>query len=101
MMVLRNVFQATYGQGGRLAAEIAAGQKEMAPAMGQRRWRVMTDFGGPFDTVVLEVEVESLAEWEQIRPKLFQDSRFQESMARAVPLIAHGRSEFWTVEAEG
>ena len=31
------------------------------------RVRILTDLSGPFDTVVQEIEVESLAEWERLR----------------------------------
>jgi hypothetical protein len=67
----------------------------------QRRWRVLTDLSGAFDTVVLEVEAESLAEWDRARGVLFQSPAFQESMAQMQDLIISGRNECWTVEAEG
>ena len=65
-----------------------------------RRWRVLTDLSGPFDTVIQEVEAESLAEWEQARAKLFGLPSFRESMSRMQGMIVSGRNELWTVEGE-
>lgn len=48
---------------------------------GDHRWKVMTDLSGPFDTVVQEIEVASLAEWEIIRSRLFASAAFREAMA--------------------
>jgi hypothetical protein len=62
---------------------------------------VLTDLSGSFDTVVLEVESESLAEWEQVRARLFQAQSFRESMARTQGMIVSGRNELFTIEAEG
>ncbi len=50
---------------------------------------------------MLEIEVESLAEWEQTRPRLFQSQAFRESMQRTQGLIVNGRNEVYTIEAEG
>lgn len=102
MIVVRTVFQASFGHGGELAAQFGDVNRAMMEELGvQRRWRVLTDLSGPFDTVVLEVEVENLAEWEQARPRLFASQSFQESMARTQGLVVSGRNELYTVEAEG
>jgi hypothetical protein len=77
----------------------------MAEAGAPRRWRVLTDLSGPFDTVVQEVGAESLAEWEKMRTRLFElaaiRESFRESMARMQELVESGRNELWTIEAEG
>ncbi|MDQ3539615.1 MAG: hypothetical protein M3440_02905 [Chloroflexota bacterium] len=106
MIVVRTVFQAKPGRGGELASRMAANSPRitegMTEQMGvQRRWRVLTDLSGPFDTVVFEVEFENLAESERARPILFQLPAFQEHMAQAQELIAGGHNELWTIEAEG
>jgi hypothetical protein len=62
------------------------------------RARVLTDLSGPFNTVVQEVEVESLAEWEQIRGRLFTDPEFQEFQASMDLPYESGRTEFYTIE---
>lgn len=62
---------------------------------------MLTDLSGPFDTIVWEVEAESLAEWETMRVRLFELAAFRDSMARMQELVVSGRNELWTVEAEG
>ena len=102
MIVVRTVMQAKFGRGGELAAQFAEGNRRMMEEIGvQRRWRVLTDLSGTFDTVVLEVEAENLAEWERVRAALFQAQSFRESMARSQELIEAGRNELYTIEAEG
>ena len=61
---------------------------------------LLTDLTGSFDTVVQEVEAESLAEWEQMRSRLFQTTAFRESFGAMQALVVSGRNELWTVEAE-
>lgn len=102
MILVRTVMQAQFGRGGELAAQFVEGNRQMAQEIGvQRRWRVLTDLSGTFDTVVLEVEAESMAEWEQVRAKLFQSQSFRESMARTQGMVVSGRNELYTIEAEG
>jgi hypothetical protein len=102
MIVVRTVMHARFGRGGDLAAEMAQTTKSMMAELGtDRRWRVLTDLGGPFDTVVLEVEAESLSEWDQVRPRIFTSRSFRESMPRTQELVMSGRGETWNVEASG
>jgi hypothetical protein len=102
MVVMRQVFQATFGQGGTLAAAMAAELARMMPGMATpRTWRVLTDLSGPFDTVVLEIEAESLAAHEQGRAEMFASEAFRESIGRTAHLMASGRNEFFTIEAQG
>jgi hypothetical protein len=72
---------------------------------GDHRWKVLSDLSGPFDTVVMEVEVASLAEWESMRSSLFASMAFRESlassMAAARPMTVSGRTAHWTVEGQG
>lgn len=102
MILVRTVMQARFGKGGELAAHfVETNRRLMAELSVQRPWRILTDLSGPFDTVVLEVEAESLAEWERVRGELFRAPAFQDSMARSQDLIASGRNEVFTIEAEG
>ena len=61
--------------------------------------RILTDLSGPFDTVVQELEVESLAEWEKIRAAMFETEALEEvqSEIQESPFES-GRTEFYTVE---
>ena len=106
MIIVRTVFQGSYGKGGELAvAQTAAAKQFIAELGGDHRWKVMTDLSGPFDTVVMEVEVASLAEWESLRSRLFASAAFREAMAASLAathaLTVSGRTEYWTVEAQG
>ena len=102
MIVVRTVLQAKFGKGGELAASFKETSRAMMAEMGtKRRWRVLTDLSGPFDTVIQEVEAESIAEWETLRTKLFQLKAFRDSMAVMQAVVVSGHNELWTVEAEG
>lgn len=103
MIVVRTVFQAQFGKGGELAAITAQGMQQLVQEMGTgSKWRVMTDLSGPFDTVIIEVEEESLAAWEQRRAQMFGAKGFQEMMAKTQALIqGGGRNELYTLESQG
>jgi hypothetical protein len=106
VIIVRTVFQGSYGKGGELAAaQTAAAKQFIAELGGDHRWKVMSDLSGPFDTVVMEVEVASLAEWESMRSRLFASAAFREAMAATMAaaraLTVSGRTEYWTVEGQG
>jgi hypothetical protein len=106
MIIVRTVFQGSYGKGGELAAaETAVAKQFIAEMGGDHRWKVMSDLSGPFDTVVMEVEMASLAEWEGLRSRLFASATFREAMASSLgvarALTVSGRTEYWTVEGQG
>ena len=100
MIVVRFVFQAKFGKAGEVVEGFKEGAEMMRRVAGPNaKVRLLTDLSGPFDTVVQEVELESLAEWEQLRAKIFSDSEFQEAQAASeIPFIS-GRTEFYTLEA--
>ncbi len=82
MIVVRTVLQAKFGTAGRLAASMTEASRAMSAEAGApRRWRVLTDLSGPYDTVIQEVEAESLADWEMMRARMFEMAAFRDSMA--------------------
>jgi len=98
MIFVRIVFQAKFGKGGELAQQMASGGRPP----GGERWRVLTDLAsGPFDTVVMELEMPSLAVWEERRGQVFADPAFRDMQARTADLIESGRTELYTIEAQG
>ena len=103
MIVVRSVLQAQFGKGGELAALVGQAMQQMTQEMGTgSKWRVLTDLSGPFATVVIEVEEESLAAWEQRRAQMFGAQGFQEMMANAQALVqSGGRNELYTLESQG
>ena len=97
MIVVRDVFQAKYGQGGDLVA-LFKEVKEKWPDSANYGYRILTDASGPFFTVVTETEVASLAEWERLIAEVFSLPQFGEWFARMTPLVDSGRREFYTIE---
>ena len=97
MILVRDVFQAKYGQGGDLVA-LFKEVKEKWPESANYGYRILTDASGPFFTVVTETEVASLAEWERLIADVFSLPEFGEWFARMTPLVDSGRREFYTVE---
>jgi hypothetical protein len=95
MVVLRHVFQAKYGK----ANELVAIFKEMGKAQPKMAGRILTDLSGPFFTVVTEVEVESLAEWEKMMREMFKDPKFEQWFQRSAALTESGRREIYTLES--
>ena len=100
MIVVRFVFQAKWGQAGEVAKNYERGAEMMKKIVGlNAKMRLLTDLSGPFDTVVQELELESLAEWERVRSKIFSDPEFQEAQATSENPYISGRTEFYTLEA--
>jgi hypothetical protein len=100
MVLIRFVCQAKFGK----ANEVVAGFKQMQEIIGTLVGqnvgvRILTDLSGPFDTVVQEIEVESLAEWERLRAAIFSNPQVQAAEAASPGIIESGRTEFYTIEA--
>jgi hypothetical protein len=100
-VLVRFICQAKFGK----ASEVVAGFKQSAEIVRTMvgpniRTRILTDLSGPFDTVVQEIEVESLAEWERLRAMIFSNPEVQEAEAAGPSLIESGRTEYYTIEAE-
>lgn len=94
MIVVRGVFQAKYGQGGELVALF----KEAREKWKNYADRILTDASGRFFTVVVETEVESLAEWERRQAEIFAQPEFGEFFAGMTPLVESGSREFYNIE---
>ena len=99
MIVVRIVFQTKWGK-----AQVAVDEFKRAAEMMRRvtgpnaHVRIYTDLSGPFHTVVQEIEVESLAKWEQLRAAMFSSPEFQESELSTGLPYESGRTEFYTLE---
>ena len=97
MILVRMTFQAKFGKAGELANQFKTATRQMSELYGGRS-RVLTDLSGQFDTVVLEIEAENLAQWERNRPQMFASPEFRESFGRTSELIQSGKAEFYTIE---
>ncbi|MEW5985150.1 MAG: hypothetical protein AB1791_00785 [Chloroflexota bacterium] len=97
MIVVRDVFQARYGKGGELVQLLR--QSSEALNVGVKYGsRILTDASGTFFTVVVETEVESLADWEGRIGEVFARPDFGEWFSQMIPLVESGRREFYYVE---
>jgi hypothetical protein len=100
MYIIREVFTAKPGQAGKLAKLF-----NKMPMSGKSR--VMTDMIGPYNTVVMEMEVESLAVWEQEMLKFRRgepdpnmdklDAETKEQLGKYHEMFEGGRREIFEV----
>jgi hypothetical protein len=100
MIVVRYIFQTEWGK----AQETVDSFKEMAQQMKDMMgtdfaMRIYTDLSGPFHTVVQELEVESLAAWEEARKRMFSDPQMQEMDDGGESYLLSGSTELYTLEA--
>lgn len=93
MIVVRNCFTAKPGQAGKLASQL----KEMAKAGNLPNHRVLTDLIGEFNSVVLEYEVESAAEFEERFQGYSTNPQMQEKAKGYTDLWITGRRELLRV----
>jgi len=89
MIVVRNTFTAKPGLAGKLIAQM----KDVASAGNLRNLRFLTDVTGDFNTVVMEHEVESLAELEALMQKYATDPQMREKAKGYTELWQTGRRE--------
>ena len=93
MVIVRNSFIARPGQAGNLAAHL----KEMATAGNLRNFRVMTDLTGDFNHVIMEHQVESASEFEQLLARYASDPQVREKAKGYTDLWTSGRRELYRV----
>lgn len=100
MIVVRFVFQTEWGKADDVVEAFKQSADQMLSLAGpDAKVRIMTDLSGPFHTVVQELELESLAVWEELRGRVFAEPEFQNMQeAREMPFVS-GRTEFYTLEA--
>ena len=95
MIIVRDVYQVKFGKVDALLDIFSDARRGWAQ---NYNYRVLTDASGPFYTVVAELEVASLAEWEQRLSALYANAEFGQWFTRIEPLIESGRREFYKVE---
>jgi hypothetical protein len=67
-------------------------QSGQANSEGEVRARILADLTGRFDTIVFEMEAESLAEFERRRSEMFADPQYQQDAPKMAELIDWGAS---------
>jgi hypothetical protein len=93
MLVVRNCFVAKPGNASKLAAQL----KEASTSAKIPRSRVLTDLTGEFNRVILEYEVESIAEFEAQMKKYATDEAFRAKMKGYTDLWISGSREIMQV----
>jgi hypothetical protein len=98
MLIIREIFTAKPGNASKLAALF---KKVMASLKGVR---ILTDSMGDFNTVVIETEVESLAQYEKMMEEYSSgdffdklDKETKEAMSKYTEMYLTGRREVFKV----
>lgn len=98
MLIVREVFTAKPGQASKLAKLF---KKAWGP---DKNTRVLTDFIGEYNTVVMEMTVKSLAEFEKMmadyksgKPDPKMDPKVAEEMSKYTEMYISGRREVYQV----
>ena len=86
MLIVRNCFIAKPGQASKLAAQLKAAAA-VASNASTSKYRVLTDLTGDFNRVILEFEVENIAEYEKRLKEYQTNTPFREKM--------QGYTDFW------
>jgi hypothetical protein len=95
MLLVREVFVAKPGNASKLAKLF----KDTMPMEDAAKMRIMTDVVGPYNTVVMEYETESLSTWEaeskewdkKVTPEM------QQKMAGYTEMYMEGRREVFRI----
>ncbi|MGE3507661.1 MAG: hypothetical protein AB7N65_02110 [Vicinamibacterales bacterium] len=93
MIVIRNTFTAKPGQAGKLVAHL----KEVGAIGNLRNLRVFTDLTGDFNQVVMEHEVESLADFEALMQRYGTDPQIREKSKTYTEYWITGKREIFRV----
>jgi hypothetical protein len=93
MLIIRNCFVAKPGNASKLAAQL----KEASAVAKIGKHRVLTDLTGEFNRVILEFEVQNLAEFESLQKDYNSNSAFREKMKGYTDLWTTGTREILQV----
>lgn len=89
MLVIRNVFVAKPGK----ASQMAELMKEVMSSRPGPKVRVLTDYVGKFNTVVMEFEVNEMAEYEKQYKQYLSDPEMKEKMKGYADMYQEGYRE--------
>ena len=96
MILNRITFHAKFGKAAQVVEMLKQSSPPSAGAPG--RMRVLTDRTGRFDTVVLEIEAETLADHDRMREAMFAEAANQGQTGEMLEVIDWGEQQFWTIE---
>jgi hypothetical protein len=95
MLIVREVFTCKPGSASKLAAMLKAANAAY-PAM---RTRILTDYAAAFNTVVMEVEVADMAEFDGHMHQYRTNAALRESLKGYTDLYLTGRREVFQIVA--
>ena len=93
MYVLRETFTAKPGMASKLAAHF----KSVTAMMPRAKTRVLTDYVGAFNTVVMETEVSDIGEFDREMKEYTSRPDVQEAMRGYTDMYQSGRREIYRV----
>jgi hypothetical protein len=91
MYVIRETFTAKPGMASKLAKMFS----EMSKEMPGPKSRVLTDFVGPYNTVVWEVEVKEISEFEKMMKEYAAKPEIEKKMAGYTEMYMSGKREIY------
>jgi hypothetical protein len=97
MIVIRNVFRLKFGKAREALALLKEGVAIQKRAGATFQSRILTDVTGPFYTLVLEITVPSLGNFETEAPRYMGDKDFQANYQKITPLVESGYREVFSV----
>jgi len=93
MFVVREHFTAKPGQASKLAALF----KDLFASLPGHKFRIMTDMIGPFNTVVIETDVEDLNAFGKMMEEFGQRPDFREKMKGYTDMYLTGGREIYRI----
>ena len=93
MILIRETFVAKPGKASQLAAMF---KQALSGSLGLKV-RVLTDFVGPFNTVVMETEATDLAEFSQRMREYMEKDEIRQHLKGYTELYQEGRREIYQV----
>jgi hypothetical protein len=93
MFVIRETFTAKPGMASKLAKLLT----EVLATTNQSNVRVLTDYVGPFNTVVMETEVDDLAEFGKKQTEYMERTDIRERMKGYADMYQSGSREIYQV----
>ena len=97
MLLIRDVFKCKPGQAKNLADKFKKGSEIMTQSGGPSSMRVMVDYVATYWTVVLEMEVESLDDFEKGMKEYASNAEMQKIMDGYMDLVDGGHREIFRI----
>ena len=93
MLIVRETFTAKPG----MASKLAKMFREMSKEMPGPKSRVMTDLIGPYNTVIWEVEVDGLGDFEKMMKEYSEKPDIGKKMAGYTEMYVSGKREVYRI----